>query len=51
VIKKEILEEACMGIKELDINTVFNVEKYIQSLWMVIILEKLSLDIGVERVQ
>lgn len=40
-----------MGIKELDINTVFNVEKYIQSLWMVIILEKLSLDIGVERVQ
>ncbi|CAD8139202.1 unnamed protein product [Paramecium octaurelia] len=50
VIKKELIQEACMGIKELDINTIFHIDKYVESLWMVILIEKLNLEVGIEKI-
>ena len=50
IIMKDLITEACMGIKELDINTIFHIEKYIESLWMVILIEKLNIEVGIERI-
>ncbi|CAD8061272.1 unnamed protein product [Paramecium sonneborni] len=49
-IRKELIQEASYGIKELDINTIFHIEKYVQSLWMVILIEKLSIEVGIQKV-